>query len=234
MTIKLTSGQKANILMLGLVILLSTLYLDSCHKTKQVQRFAKAVDDTLQLTKNKYGQQVATISILQGSKSDLLKMNASKDTALQKLQEIVKKQRRLISATVLTTLTDNSGTSFTTVTENIDTIRKDSLIYLYPEYKTDFSDKWRKVNILANKDSVHWSVIDYNEFSIVQKNKRNGLFKASTAVVEVTNLNPYTTTAELRTFNIEQAPHKRGRFFLFGNITGAAAVLFISHLLISK
>ena len=225
----MSNSQVSNVIMLFVIIFMSLLLYDSGLNNKSLEQLNQAKDDTLAIVFNKQGQQVASISILMGQRNDLLKLNASKDIALLKLQKLVENQKRIISATVLSSTTKNNGTSVTTLTGSSDTIRKDSLIYIYPEYSTSFNDKWREVKILAGKDSIQWDVINYNEFQIVQRYERNGLFKPKTGIIEVTNLNPYTKTTELKTFTVK--PPKQKAAFFTGTVVGAAIIIALSFIL---
>ena len=213
---------KLNIILLLTVLIMAILYQKSCKETNHVKQLYKSVNDDLYLTKNALGNQVATTSILIAEKRDLIKLNADNDSTLKKLQQLVKKQRQVISATVFNVETQSIGTAGTVL---IDTLI-DSLICNYPEYNIVYSDKWQTVNITANKDSINWKFTNKDEFHFVHKYKSNGLFKGKTAFVEVVNLNPNTTTTDLRTFTIPT--EKKLPVFLKGTAVGAALIIALS------
>ena len=194
----------------------------SCKDANDTKQLNIAVNDDLYFAKNALGNEVATTKILEAEKRDLIKLNADKDSTLKKLQQLVKKQKQVISATVFNTEIQSIGTAGTVL---IDTLI-DSLICIYPEYKTAYSDKWQTVSITANKDSINWKCTNKDEFHFVQKYKSNGLFKGKTAFVEVVNLNPNTTTTDLRTFIIPT--EKKLPVFLKGTAVGAALIIALS------
>lgn len=213
---------KLNIIMLLIVLIMALMWHRSCKDANDIKQLNIAVKDDLYFTKNALGNEVATTKILEAEKRDLIKLNADKDSTLKKLQQLVKKQKQVISATVFNTEIQSIGTAGTVL---IDTLI-DSLICIYPEYKTAYSDKWQTVNITANKDSINWKFTNKDEFHFVQKYKSNGLLKGKTAFVEVVNLNPNTTTTGLRTFIIPT--EKKLPAFLKGTAVGAALIIALS------
>lgn len=181
-----------------------------------------ASQDSMHKFRNGLGQEETKTKLLYGSISDLKKLSASKDSSIQKLLKLVNK--KTIGATVISNVTSSTVSSSTTVASK-DTIRKDSLIYIYPVYTLKPSvSKWDSVSAIASKDSFNVFYKVYNEFSIVQsfeKQKVDGrLFRKKTAIIKVTNLNPKTETRELKSFTVQPPKQKKGLIFTTGVLLG--------------
>jgi hypothetical protein len=223
------------ILLSGIVVVLCVLLQRSCSKNEEAENFQdmyNASMDTLHKTRNELGQEKTTTSLLLGTVGNLQALNSSKDSTLRKLQKLVDK--KTISATVLTTSTGNTVSSATTSTQSRDTIRstKDSLIYIYPQYNTEFKNRWENFNITANKDTFLVKYKVYNEYEFKQEFMKQGkglkkVFSASVPMVSVTNLNPNTETLELKSFAVKPKKHSRLKTFLIGGVAGAVATYII-------
>lgn len=205
------------------LILAYFLFMKGCSHEKDFipKAMYDASQDSLHKTTNKLGQEQTSTKLISGKYDDLLKLSNSKDTTIQKLIKLVNK--KTISASVLSNTTSNTINTGTTATPR-DTIRKDSLILVYPEYSTLFKNRWENFNIKANKDTIKLDYTVFNEFELkqeFQKQKIKGkLFKQYVAVSEVTNLNPHTTTTELKTFTKQLPKPKRWKAFVSGAVLG--------------
>ena len=160
-------------------------------RDKQSLALALATTDTLHQTRNKLGEQTTRTELLYGTISDFKAMHFADSSAISKVQKLV--DRLTISASVLSTVTRNNFTSATKVLPG-DTVKKDSLVFVFPRYHTADSTRWKKFDLTASQDSFHIDYTVYNEFEITQKWKRQGLFKKSLPEATVKNLNPYTST----------------------------------------
>ena len=120
-----------------------------------------------------------------------------------------------------------SGNTIASVTQTIiqhDTITKNGVKYVYPEYRDSILNKWEDFKISANKESFHLQYKVFNEFEIKQSWQRNGFFKHKTPIAEVTNLNPHTQTIEYKTFTLAESKGNRLRDFLFGIMASTIAI----------
>lgn len=210
------------------IIYISIIFLcfigmyNGCTKHKQLQGLLISVNDTLTKTINKHGQEKTTRDFLLGSIKDLKAMHVANITSIGKLQKLV--NRLTISATYLSNVTANS---FAAPTQHIiagDTIKIDSITYMYPEYKTTYANKWERFKVVANKDTTKIDYKVFNEFELVQDWKRNGLFKRKTAIATVRNLNPHTETKEFQTFTVKEDKGNRLRDMLIGAALGALTI----------
>lgn len=168
---------KKNLIITGLgILLLFFLFLNfrQCSSKKDVINSYSALNDTLLIYQNKYGQEVAKIQIIETQRiKDFLKMK-SQDSTILKLQKLVKEKN------------PQSALIINTITELHDTIQI---------YKTDtsidfnFVDSW--INLRGEiKDSLIFDLLVKNEYNIVYKK----------GYAELTNLNPYSSTSSFRVY----------------------------------
>jgi len=198
------------ILVVSLVIFI-ILFLRSHGEMKEVSNLYEAASDTLRSERNKLGQEVSRVQLLQAtSKKDFLKLK-SQDETINKLQEIIKEyDGKLQSAISLANSTTNKGNTVTVI-EKWDTLETDTGRTIYPQYVTSWKEKWSEGVITATKDSIHRDIKVNNEFEITFGKENNSPFKKRKSEVKIVNLNPNTVTDEMRAFNIE---HKQKRVSL--------------------
>jgi hypothetical protein len=206
MTLKNLIEKKDYILSIALIVMV-VLFYTQCEQNeslKEENTLHINSDAELKEYKNKEGLYVSQIAILTTEREkDFLKFK-SKDSTILKLQEAVEEYKgKLRSVTIHSGTTSSSGGSITVISKT-DTIRKDSLIYLYPTYESKWSNKWEIGSIKATKDSVFRDIKINNEYEITIGNVKNGMFKKKTSEVIVKNLNPNTQTTELKTYEVAQ------------------------------
>lgn len=205
---KRNTMDKRNYLILALavvLILLIGLELKTCNAKKSQEQILIAVTDTLHKVREKNGAQLSHIENLESSRDALLHINAANDAALVQLQQLVKKNSHANFAVVARVVTHDTGTTRTIVTAG-DTVRTDSVMYLYPDYSTTWNEKWSKGSICASRDSIYRTISFVNDFEIWQQDKGLGLFKPKQSTVYFRSLNPLSDTQELRSFSIKTKP----------------------------
>lgn len=193
------------------------LLFKGCGEQRSTNALYLAAQDTLKLERNDKGQLKATISIMEGRrKKDLLRFE-TKDSTILWLKEIVKAyEGRLNSATAFTTVTTSFGTSSTNIIGG-DTVWKDSLIFVYPTYETEWDDKWGRGSIIAKRESIFRDIKVRNEYEMTQGFEKQGFLKKKLLLVSIKNLNPNTEVLELRTYSINR--NKGNRFGLDLNVS---------------
>ena len=229
-----------NFILTIICIFLAIFLFRSCKENEENIELFNASQDTLRQSRNELNQQVTKITIMQGQVKDLKRLNSSKDSTLKKLQALV--DRKTNSATVIGTVTHNSGSSGTVITfetpihtHDISFSGKvcpcDSLIHdtIYPIYSTQWNERWSKGKIIANKDSIIRDVITFNEFSITEKWEREKWYKEKKLVLTIVNSNPQTETVELKTFRVTQKKGKKITWFSVGAIAGAVTINFLKR-----
>lgn len=212
----------------SLVILTLCLLLwKSCNNAGSFKELYNQSSDTLHQTRNKLNQQVTTTTLLYGTIGELKQLHAADSSAIHRLQKMV--DRLTISATYLSTTTGNTVVSTPTIIQR-DTVYKEGIAYLYPEYRDTISNKWEYFIMAANKDSFRLTYKVFNEFELKQQWQKNGLLARKTPVAEITNLNPHTETQVYKTFTLQEDKGNRFRDFVIGIATGAIATEIV-HLL---
>lgn len=184
------------------------------QKLKEKENLIIALNDTVFITKNKLGQSVSKISKFETEKvSDFLKIQGltGENKVLQE-QVVINKNRLGTSGSVTVFTSDTKiDTSMATVVISKDTVRiPGQPIMIFPEYKSQIVlEKWITGNTIANRDSTHISLGIHNEYSLVigeEPIKGTGFLgigKKMKPFSEVTNLNPYSTTPTLRTYQVK-------------------------------
>lgn len=213
---------KRDFIFITVIAVLLFACLRTCRNGNSFKAMYDAAQDSLHQTRNKLGQQETHTASLYGSYSDLMKVHAADSSAIGKLQKIV--DRHTISATYLNTATGNTITSSTGSVISRDTLWKDSIAYVFPEYRDTINNKWEHFIIAANKDSFHLDYKVFNEFNIVQSWQRPGFLKRKIPIATVTNLNPHTETQEFKSFNLKENKGNRIRDGAIGMAVGALLV----------
>lgn len=175
-----------------------------------------AKDDSLHTYKNREGLNIAERKLLSGTISQLKELHLSDSSKLAKLIN-----KNTLSATVLNTTTSASITSATVIEYKTDTLVKCDTS-CYPVYNTDYYTRWEHMQVLAGKDSVRVNYQVYNEFEIVQENRKEGPWyhRSTIPYIMVKNNNPRTATTALNSFAITTPKPKRGRWLIIGLAAG--------------
>ena len=185
----------------AILLLLSYAYKQYNEKTVIADQLA-AVTDTVTLYKTKEGKNAAIISVLKGSKKELLAIAKYKD---KEIYELVKKTKNIKSVTSLKTET------------RIDTISKVDTMYVHVGETSnevdsilitkEINNPFYQANIRIINDSIAVGLKVKNDFNVVIKEVSNGFFKGNTLKVDVVNNNPYTYTTGLSSY--EFTPKKK-------------------------
>lgn len=165
-----------------------------------------AMQDSIKYYRNKQGQSVAQIELLQGSKDNLLRVIGNKD---KKLSQLIKIGSEAGAVFQQTTRVD------TVLVTRVDTV--DGVI----ERNSSISDKWMSIEVKEKNDSLQASVEMRDEISVAFRKVHQGFLKPKKSVVEVTNANPYVKVTGLRSFEIPK--QKSNAKFWVGVAIGAGA-----------
>lgn len=197
------------IITVGLLIAL-IFSVKSCSKAKgekaEAITLAESIFDSLVHLKNKDSINVATISAITTESSKTFTGLQTKDSEIRKLQEVVKDyQKKLKAGSSVTNAVIETAVNNTqpTVIVKADTVRKDSLVYVYPVYTSTLTNKWIDYSSRANKDTSVFNLKVTNEFSAVVGYHKRRPF------VDLLTENPYTTVKELRTYQVKVPKPKK-------------------------
>lgn len=223
---------KDSIIILGVIIIVCVLLDWKCGIDQRKDNIIAALNDTLKITRNDNGSLTGKIQSIEVTNADQFLTIQSDKAIIKELQAEVKRNKKYLanggSVAVAHVETNINSQDSVTVTGR-DTIRKDSVIYVYPEYEssiTQFGD-WIIGKQKMNRDSSSLQLKIKHDFSITVGHQSNGLFKPSTPYAEITSKNPYDTIVDFRTMNIAISKSKKAQNIGIGILIGIIGTLLI-------
>ena len=195
------------------VIVMSLLYGCERNKRVTVDNLLEAQTDSLLTYQDKYGRQVTKTTTFQADNAQLFLQLKSKDSTTRVLQKLVKKYKSELAKGGSITILEGSTTLDTIqVTDTIWLADLDSGFVLadsiHNEWVTlDYGFKFKE----GFTDSSYASLKVRNSYSIVIGEEKQGFLGLGKRkpFVEVTNLNPYTQTKNLKTFEVKDDRKKK-------------------------
>jgi len=196
--------------MAGVIVVLCGLFLNQCKRAnvaeKEAINLANALSDTLVGKRLSDSSYKATIRVLQTTSDGAFLDLISSDEEIKKLQALVKEYKGKLKpgGTVNTgnIKTDVTHTGKPTVVSK-DTVTKDSLVYIYPQYSDSLVNGWVYVKYRASKDSSKIDVQVENPFDIVVSEKKGEL------IIDLMTESPYSTVKSLRAYQKKLPKIKR-------------------------
>lgn len=176
---------------------------------KQIELY-EAITDSLHTYKNKDSLNVATIKVMETKNGeDFLKIKNLTGYNL-KLQNLIASQgkdiKRLKTALVLA-----SETQYVDTIRDFYPIGGDTIVFSESILIDSISNSWINTVYGFKMGKSFLQLKTYDEFSIVIKDSKEGPY------AEITNLNPYSSTKDMRVFNIAPPRQKkRGLGYSFG------------------
>lgn len=212
---------------IAIIVVLAILYFDKSAQLEEQLTLTEAANAEMEVWKDKDGLNNAKIQSLETENTETFLKFATKDAAIVALQADVKRMEKYLrkqgSVTNFSTSTDVSATGNTEVTENTEDPTS-------PTYTSKFEQKdekgkvWAFGTIIANRDTTSISQRIFNEYSLTVGREPQGFLGLgkSKAFAEVKNLNPFSATTEIRTYQVSLPPPKRfGLGFFAGYGIGA-------------
>lgn len=191
----------------ALLLIVAFLIKGRLQKAEEDKELLHSLNAKLQTWKNKDSLNMAKIQVIETQKTKNFLALETKDQEIKDLQKLVKDYEKQIkngSATIIKTETAYVKESII----KVDTIcGKCSFTYVD-------TNPWVSATISVtptNTDSLNLS-LDYkikNEYHVVIGEEKQSLFKKK-PFVEITNLNPYTETTSLRTYQVANKEKKFG------------------------
>jgi hypothetical protein len=190
-----------------IIAILVGLNLRSCDQEKSTNSLLVSLGDTLTVTRDKLGREVAKSTTLSVSSAKQLLDIKSKDSSIISLQALVTDyEGQILSASHLHVVTE--GTVVTRTIVRVDTVHDQG----YPTYTGTFDTPWYSGSVVANKDQVTNNYRVRNKFRIIEGKESNGWFKNKVYKSTVINMNPNTATKEFTTVVVTETPKR----FTFG------------------
>lgn len=198
-----------NVIFLLIIAFLLLLVIQQCSKRQHtIDSFAdsyNAMNDSLIHYKNKYGESVAHISLIQFENNKALLKIKTNDSTIKELQSLVKEYEKKIK--------DNSVAAIIHITTEIH-----DTILVYHEGDTIYFDKeneWITLYGQIIKDSLSYFLLVNNKFKMIIGEENGKKYS------EFISSNPYTSTPVLRVY--QNIPRKK-RFVLSAGIGAGAGV----------
>ena len=190
--LKITIG-----ILIGLLIFSVFTCTSHSMKSSENEELIEALNDTMETWRDENNLSHSKIQIIETSNiKDFLKLKLQ-DQEIIELQEEVKKYKSWLS-------NQGSVTIFKTIT------KYDTLYKMIPSELTDstflaeISNEWIHTKFGYRSDTTFYNLMVYNKYSVVLGEDKEGFFKKSKSFVEITNLNPYSETTSLRTYQVTQ------------------------------
>lgn len=227
-SIKLTT-----VLIIAILILIFMIFRLRDTSMKIIQDNTNIINNLnseLVVTRNEHNQEVAKRESLVLTNSDLLMSIKSKDEAILYLQRQVSKyeseNKKLNSVVVaLTETVVKYSDSLANVIVG-DTIINNITYHTY-ERELDMFDNWITGSVMIgyNKFSADLSI--KNRYSVAMYEEKQGLFKPRKTFVEIVNDNPYTSTQDIRDFQVAVPKQNKTRCLFIGGGLGAGIMYLI-------
>lgn len=196
------------VILLGVSILLFSLLSKKRSDYKEQVELYNSITDTVKFYKNKDSLNVAKIQVMQTDKeSDFLKIKNLTGTNLE-LQNLIKNKDKKIKDL-------NTALIYKDETVYIDTLRMyypvggDTIIFSQSVLLDTINNKWINAKYGFNKGLSYLDLKVYNEYQITIGYEGGNLFKKGTPYGIVTNMNPYTSTKDMRVYQVSVPKQKR-------------------------
>jgi len=211
-TYSLFSTLKSVALIVALLIMVKMYFGERDLRIEQ-ETLVEASTDKLQVWKNKDGENVAKIRVLETSNRDTFLAFKSQDSTIQELQQLVKENRELFkssngSASIIKSETNIDVGAVTEVTQDEDTGT--------PVYTSDTKTKWYEIKTVASKDSTKIKLKTVHSLSLVMGSESQGLFKKRKTYATAKDDNPFSDIKDMRIYNVTE----NKKYFVVGPFVG--------------
>jgi len=217
----LFSTLKSVALIIAFFIMLK-MYLGERESRIEQEILVEASTDELKVWKNKDGENLAKIQVLETRNEKTFLAFQTQDSTIKELQLLVKQNRSLFkdskgSASIIKSETKIDAAGETTVSTDPETQS--------PIYKSFIKDKWYSINTIASKDTTKVSLNTFHNLSLVIGSESQGLFKKSKTFATAKDDNPYSNIKDMRIYNVtEDTKH-----FVIGPYVGGGVSLINSE-----
>lgn len=216
-TYSLFSTIKSIVLIIAFFIMLKMYFGERASRIEQ-ETLVEASTNKLKVWKNKNGENLAKIQVLETRNQKTFLAFKSQDSTIQELQRLVKQNRSLFKNSRGTASIIKSETKIDTIAPTIvshDTINGN------PIYKSFIKHKWYTANSVATKDSTRLTLSTLHNISLVMGSEGQGLFKKRKTFATAKDDNPFSNIKDMRIYNVvEDKKH-----FVVGPYVGFGATV---------
>lgn len=190
-----------------IIVVFAFLLFKSNNKYEELQGLNNANNQKIKTYRDNEGNFIAQITTYESQRvKDFLNFNAINDSLTLRLQEEIKKNKKLLdkqgSVTVIITKGEVETTTETEVTKD----EQGEVVY-----KSKFDlDGWVFGNSIATKDSTSYNIGYKDEYSIVVGREPTGLLGLGKGkpFAQVTSKNPYNTIKDMRVYQVSLPARK--------------------------
>lgn len=198
----------AIVILLGVAILLFSLLNEKRSDYKEQVELYNSITDTVKFYKNKDSLNVAKIQVMQTDKeSDFLKIKNLTGTNLE-LQNLIRNKDKKIKD-LNTALIHKDETVYVDTLRMYYPVGGDTIIFSQSVLLDTINNKWINAKYGFNKGFSYLDLKVYNEYQITIGYEGGNLFKKGTPYGVVTNMNPYTSTKDMRVYQVSVPKQKR-------------------------
>lgn len=196
------------VILLGVAILLFSLLNEKRSDYKEQVELYNSITDTVKFYRNKDSLNVAKIQVMQTDKeSDFLKIKNLTGTNLE-LQNLIKNKDKKIKD-LNTALIHKDETVYVDTLRMYYPVGGDTIIFSQSVLLDTINNKWINAKYGFNKGFSYLDLKVYNEYQITIGYEGGNLFKKGTPYGVVTNMNPYTSTKDMRVYQVSVPKQKR-------------------------
>lgn len=199
-TYSLFSTLKSLALLVAFFIMLK-MYLGERQSRIEQEILVEASASELQVWKNKDGENLAKIQVLETTNEKTFLAFKNQDSTIQELQKLVKENRSLFNNSKGTAGIIKSETNIKASGETI--VSKDSTTQ-NPIYSSFMKNKWYSINTIASQDTTKVSLSTFHNLSLVMGSESQGLFKKKKTFATAKDSNPYSNIKDMRIYNITE------------------------------
>lgn len=198
-TYSLFSTLKSLVLLVAFFIMLKMYFGERSSRIEQ-EILIEASTDELKTWKNKNGENLAKIQVLETRNEKTFLAFKSQDSTIQELQSLVKQNRKLFkdskgAAGIIKSETIIDTTTTTVVSQDT---QNNSI------YSANINNKWYKVKTIASKDSTQIKLQTFHNISLVMGSESQGIFKKRKSFAIAKDDNPYSNIKDMRIYNVTQ------------------------------
>ena len=217
------------LVVVGLLIAALTITFVSLNRQKSKfvdqEELYNAVTGSIKTWKDKDSLNNAKIQIMQTEKAgDFLKLQNLEGVNLE-LQNLIKSQDKKIED-LTAALVIESNTIYTDTLRMFYPIGGDTIVFSKSVLLDSISNEWIDAMFGFNRGFSYLDVNIKNKYEIVMGFEGGNLFKRGIPYATITNLNPYTSTKEMRVYQVRVPKQKR---FGLGFQAGFGGIYDIQH-----
>jgi hypothetical protein len=214
-----------------IVILILIILLSKCSQTINDQsELLDTKSQIIKITTNKLGEQTATTQVYEAQLKNLKGSHKKQlDSTYWRIIQIeCYYKRRLVAATTVDIVTNDTASTATTITS--DTVKRGDSTIVRPVYKGLIVKKFSRYDIIASADSIHITSWFNNPIDVIHRYEQGKNFLGrKNLMIDVHTYNPDSGVSSLRSFTIKEKKRHLGAKMLIAFLAGGATVYYLQR-----